>query len=164
MATTLVWQDRFSVGVKGIDRQHRELLARLNALFDAVSSHASGEDLESLVDFLKGFVHTHFACEERLMRRHAYPGYARHLAEHQGFIDDLAAIDRLYDRAHRTEAAAERTAATLATWLVDHFQRSDRELAEFLRAGSSRLRPAAGDPVALPGPTADAPATPPPGA
>lgn len=161
MTTTLVWQDRFSVGVKGIDRQHRELLSRANALFDAIGSDAPGEELESLVAFLKGYVHTHFACEEKLMRRHGYPGYAGHLAAHQRFIDELAWIDDLYDRTDSTDdARVGPTARFLAGWLSDHFQREDRDLADFLRAGGARLHPSAADQGALRGRTRGSPGPP----
>jgi hemerythrin len=155
--TTLVWQERFSVGVKGIDRQHRELLARANALFAAIASEVSDDELESLVAFLKGYVHTHFACEERLMRRHGYPGYARHLAEHQRFIDELAWIDDLYDHTGSTDARIGPTTRFLSTWLADHFQRDDRELADFLRAGGAHLHPSAVDQSALRSRTRDWP-------
>lgn len=149
MTTTLVWQDRFSVGAKGIDRQHRELLARANALFDAIRSDAAGVDLEALVAFLKSYVHTHFACEERLMRRHGYPGYARHLAEHQRFMDELAWLDDLYDGVAGDDARVGPTAAFLASWLADHFQVADRALAEYLRAGGAHLHPTVTDQSAL---------------
>lgn len=149
MAQTLAWQDHFSVGVMGIDRQHRELLVRVNAVFEAIAAHASGEQIESLVTFLKGHVHTHFACEEKLMRRHAYPGYARHLAEHQRFMDELAWIDELYVRAGACAVIAARTATFLSTFLADHFQREDRALADYLRAGGARLHPSAGGQSAL---------------
>jgi hemerythrin len=134
MAQTLAWQERFSVGVKGIDRQHRELLDRVNALFDAIDAHESGDQIESLVEFLKGYVHTHFACEERLMRRHAYPGYAHHLSEHQHFVDELTRIDALYQHTGAREELAARMSTFLASWLADHFQREDRAFAEHLSA------------------------------
>lgn len=139
MATTLAWQDRFSVGVHGIDRQHRELLARLNALFEAIASGAPGDELESLVAFLKEYAHTHFACEERLMRWHGYPGYAHHLAEHQRFIDELGWIDAVYERTGASERLAACTLDVIATWLAQHFQREDRALADYLRAGGALL-------------------------
>lgn len=147
--TTLVWEDRFSVGVEGLDRQHRELLARANALFAAIGTDVSGDELESLVAFLKGYVHTHFSCEEKLMRRHGYPGYAHHLAEHQRFIDELAWIDDLYDAAGSADARAGPTASFLASWLADHFQREDRALADWLRAGGAHLHPSVADQSAL---------------
>jgi hemerythrin-like metal-binding protein len=127
--------------VKGIDRQHRELLARVNALFEAIGRGDSGEEIESLVAFLKGYVHTHFACEERLMRRHGYPGYARHLSEHQRFVDELAWIDDLYDGGSATDTRVGSTARFLASWLSEHFQRADRDLADYLRAGGVHLHP-----------------------
>jgi hemerythrin len=75
------------------------------------------------------------------MRRHAYPGYARHLAEHERLVDELAWTDELYD--HRGSGALDtaRLSTSVFSWLVDHFQREDRALAEYLRASS--LRPGA---------------------
>lgn len=142
MATTPEWHDGFSVGVRGLDRQHRELLARIGALFEAIGARASGEELESHVALLKGYAHTHFACEERLMRWHGYPLYARHLGEHQRFVDALAWTDDLYDRAGPLDARVAATAAFLSSWLSDHFEREDRELAEFLRQRGARLHAA----------------------
>jgi hemerythrin len=145
----LAWQAQYSVGVKGIDRQHRELLARVNALFEAIGSHEPGEQIEALLNFLRGYVHTHFACEERLMRRHAYPGYARHLAEHQRFIDELGSVDALYDRSAPAEPIVARMSAFVSRWFTDHFQREDRLLAEYLREGGVHLHttPAPAEPL-----------------
>lgn len=150
MATTLVWQDRFSVGVKGFDRRHRELLHHLDALFRAVRADASPEELESSVTLVKEHVHTHFTCEERLMRRHGYPGYARHLSEHQRFIDALAWVDDLCDGHRATAAVADGAMELAARWLTEHFQREDRAVADFLRAGGALLHSSAGGPVAVP--------------
>jgi hemerythrin len=140
MSTTLTWNDRFSVGVKGIDRQHRELIARVNALFEAIAAdrHGDEDEIESLVMFLKDYVHTHFACEERLMRRHAYPGYGRHLAEHERLIEELAWTDELYDRPGSEALGAARLSTFVFGWLVEHFQREDRALADYLRAPRAR--------------------------
>lgn len=138
MSTTLAWEERFSVGLRGIDRQHRELIARVNALFQAIVSARGVEEVESHVVVLKEYVLTHFACEEKLMRRHGFPGYAGHLAEHERFIDALAWTDDLYDHPGSAEVGAARISTSFYGWLVEHFQREDRVFAEYLRAPSAR--------------------------
>jgi hemerythrin-like metal-binding protein len=141
MATTLAWTDKFSVGVKGIDRQHQELLARVNALFDAIGSRDSGRNVEELLGFMEKYVHRHFLCEEKLMRWHAYPGYAQHLGQHQNFVNELARIEKVYDRNGLTGNVVASMAEFISHWLSDHFLTEDRKLAEFLRAGRANLHP-----------------------
>jgi hemerythrin-like metal-binding protein len=139
MATTLAWTEKFSVGVKGIDRQHQELLTRVNDLFDAIGSRDAGRNVEELLCFMEKYVHRHFLCEEKLMRWHGYPGYAQHLGHHQHFIDELARIERLYDRNGLSGDVVASMSGFISQWLADHFLTEDRQLADFLRTKSQHL-------------------------
>jgi hemerythrin len=140
MATTLAWNEKLSVGVKGIDRQHRELLSRVNALFDAIGSRDSGRNVEELLCFMQKYVHRHFLCEEKLMRRHGYPGYAQHLGQHQRFIDELAQIDAIYERTGLSDAVVTRMSGYITEWLTGHFLGEDKKLAEFLRSSTANVK------------------------
>ena len=139
MATTLDWNEKFSVGVKGIDRQHREILVRVNALFDAIGSREAGNNVDQLLIFMQKYVRTHFLCEEKLMRRHGYTSYEHHLHEHQRFATELAKLDRMYDRAGLSDAVIARMSSYITEWLSAHFVDEDRKLADFLRERGARL-------------------------
>lgn len=141
MATTLAWTESFSVGVKGIDRQHRELLTLVNALFDAIGSGQAGRDVEELIVYVENHVHHHFLCEERLMRGHGYPGYALHLSHHQHFVEELARIEELSGRSGLSPELVARMAGYITDWLSEHFVGDDLRLAEYLRAQGARLHP-----------------------
>jgi len=52
----IVWKDEYSVGVKVIDDQHKELFRRVNKLFDDVSRGNVTTVLETL-DFLNRTTH-----------------------------------------------------------------------------------------------------------
>lgn len=140
MKTTMAWSERLSVGVKGIDRQHRELLTRVNALFAAIGSREAGRNVEELLCFMEKYVHRHFLCEEKLMRRHRYPGYAQHLGQHQHLLDELARIDAQFERSGLSEAVVIRMSGYITEWLTSHFLVEDRQLAEFLRSGTAPAR------------------------
>ncbi len=142
MATTLAWSEEFSVGVKGIDRQHQELLARVNALFDAIGSREAGRSVDELIVHMESYVHRHFLCEEKLMRRHGYPDYVLHLGHHQHFIEELARIEKMYDRSGLSPELVTRMAGYITDWLSQHFVVDDRRLAEYLRAQRALLHPA----------------------
>jgi hemerythrin-like metal-binding protein len=139
MATTLAWTEKFSVGVKGIDRQHQELLARVNALFDAIGSREAGRNVDELIVYMQSYVQRHFLCEEKLMRRHGYPEYLQHLSRHQHFVEELARIEKMYDRNGLTPELMTRMAGYITQWLSDHFMSDDRRLAKFLREVHANL-------------------------
>jgi hemerythrin-like metal-binding protein len=139
MATTLAWTESFSVGVKGIDRQHQELLARVNALFDAIGSREAGRNVDELVVYMESYVQRHFLCEEKLMRRHGYPDYAEHLSHHQHFVEELSRIEKMYDRNGLSSDLVARMAGYITDWLSEHFVGDDRRLAKFLREGRANL-------------------------
>jgi hemerythrin len=142
MATTMAWNEKFSVGVKGIDRQHKEILARVNALFDAIGSRESGRNVDELITFMQKYVRTHFLCEEKLMRRYGYPDYAHHLREHERFKDELAKVEKAYDRSGLSDALVARMATYITEWLSAHFIGEDRRLAGFLQERGARLHKA----------------------
>jgi hemerythrin len=139
MATTLAWNEKFSVGVKGIDRQHKEILSRVNALFDAIGSRESGRNVDELLTFMQKYVRTHFLCEEKLMRRYDYAGYDQHLREHERFRAELANVEKMYDRTGLSDAVVARMASYITEWLSAHFIDEDRRLAGFLQERGARL-------------------------
>jgi hemerythrin-like metal-binding protein len=139
MATTLAWTEKFSVGVKGIDRQHQELLARVNALFDAIGSREAGRNVDELIVYMQSYVQRHFLCEEKLMRRHGYPDYVQHLSHHQHFVEELAKIEQMYDRRGLSSELVARMAGYITEWLSDHFMSDDRRLAKFLQEVRANL-------------------------
>jgi len=62
------WSPDYSVNIKTIDDQHRELVNILNRLFVAVSKREGDKVIAGILDALMSYTQTHFALEERLMR------------------------------------------------------------------------------------------------
>ena len=97
------WDPTLVMGVPELDRQHKEIFARLDSLLEAIRGGSSREEVGRTLDFLRDYVLTHFKAEEELMREIAFPGLPTHRAEHDRFVRD-------------------------------HIQRTDRELAGYVRA------------------------------
>jgi len=136
MAPSL-WDPSLEIGYALIDAQHRELFRQVDALLDAVrSGHRAGE-LGQLLAFLGDYVVTHFRTEEALMEERAYPGRAPHLAEHAGFIRDLALLREEYAREGPSALLVVRVNARVTRWLFEHIARTDRKLGTFLRGGAA---------------------------
>ena len=76
------WNDKYSVGVRAIDKQHAGLVQTLNELHEAMmKGHAktvTGTLLHKLVDYTRD----HFSAEEKMLATAKYPGLAQHLTLH----------------------------------------------------------------------------------
>ena len=142
MSTTMAWNEKLSLGVKGIDRQHQELLRRANALFEAIGSDAARSQVDEMVGFFGKYVRTHFACEEKLMRRAHYPDLPDHLAAHREVMRELEAVERLYDQQGLSGPLVQRMTGLVFAWMTEHFTGPDKALAGWL-ASEHRRRAAA---------------------
>ncbi len=127
----LEWTPALSVGVDEIDAQHQELFRRAARLLEGIRE-GQPEELGQLVDFLYEYAVEHFGAEEEHMRRTAFPGYARHKAEHDRFISDLLQLAREHERSGAGAFMALKVSHWLGQWLRDHVSGTDAELGKFL--------------------------------
>lgn len=75
-------------GISTIDQQHRQLVAMLNGLNDAVQDNAAREDIYRLIDEVIAFTRLHFDTEEQLMLESGFPGLEWHRNKHKELIQD----------------------------------------------------------------------------
>jgi hemerythrin len=128
----LQWSNDLMVGHAGIDQQHKELFARMNALLDAMSTGRGKIEVIRLVEFLQGYVETHFRDEEKWMLRVNYPAYPAHKAQHTTFERKLAAAAVQAKAQGGSAALAIQMQNEVGDWLVNHIGQVDRKLAGFL--------------------------------
>jgi hemerythrin len=129
----LEWSDSFAVGVEAIDRQHRELFARIDGLMSAMSQAKGREVVADLLLFLGEYVQVHFADEEELMRRRGYPGLEGHVAQHRGFAATFAQLRERLSQSGPTVALTIELNNKVCGWAVKHVLGSDRALGAFLQ-------------------------------
>jgi hemerythrin len=115
-----------------IDRQHRELFARVGALLDAGRLHESRAEVTRLLDFMGAYVVEHFAAEERRMIETAYPRLEAHRREHERLAADLAGLRRELDETGASPLLVIRAGTRLTSWLREHVYRTDRLLGAWL--------------------------------
>ena len=124
------WNNRFSVGVRSLDSQHRQLIDVLNELHAALAQGRGKDVLTGLLARLASYAWTHLEHEERLLEQHRYPALAAHKAEHAAYIARM--------RAHEAKAHAGGTAVTvellqfLNGWWTGHILQSDGQYAAYL--------------------------------
>ncbi len=125
------WSPEYSVKIKTIDDQHRELVNILNRLFVAVSKREGDKVIAGILDALLTYTQTHFALEERLMKEAGYEDIEAHMAEHRKLIGQL---DQLCKK-HLVEEKAIyfEMLSFLKTWLKEHIQGVDTKYSSALQ-------------------------------
>ena len=125
------WSPEYSVNIKTIDDQHRELVNILNRLFIAVSKREGDKAIAGILDALVTYTQTHFALEERLMQQAKYKDFEAHKVEHQKLLGQL---DQLC-RKHLVEEKAIyfEMLSFLKTWLKEHIQGVDTKYSSALQ-------------------------------
>ncbi len=124
------WRDEeFTVGIRGIDLQHRQLVRALNALYRALIEGKASHAYETLV-FMGEYAGFHFSTEERLFERYGYPKAEEHRKAHAAFIAKTEEFRRLL-RDAGLDAAIEMV-VYLADWTRGHILGMDRDYAKWL--------------------------------
>jgi hemerythrin-like metal-binding protein len=124
------WNDKYSVGVRAIDKQHAGLVQTLNELHEAMmKGHAktvTGTLLHKLVDYTRD----HFSAEEKTMADAKYPGLAQHRVKHRELTRQ---VEEFVSRYERGEAQMNIELLNfLRDWLTTHILKVDHEYGPWL--------------------------------
>jgi hemerythrin len=128
----LVWSHSSLVGVQAMDDQHGILMDTVNELrvrlLQGASREAIGTQLERLIEFTG----MHFACEEKLLEVHGYPGLKAHRAEHQKLMREIRlALERTQ---HGQSGDLQPLLDFLRNWFTQHVEREDMFYGEWLNS------------------------------
>ncbi|MGB5517466.1 MAG: bacteriohemerythrin, partial [Gammaproteobacteria bacterium] len=84
------WEEKYSVSVPSIDRQHRDLIDYINKLqVELASSEPDTLMIELILNGLIGYTNTHFKYEEMLFSMYKYPETEQHKAAHNRLFESV---------------------------------------------------------------------------
>ena len=126
----LNWNDSLSVGVPTMDQQHRRLVELTNQLYDAMGTGKGDEIKSAVLRDLLTYAQVHFAAEERLMQKHAYPHFASHKVLHDELTDQVLQLKQKLDAGQMV--ASVTLANFLKDWLQQHITQEDRKYGRFI--------------------------------
>ena len=129
------WTEMLAIDGASVDHQHR-------GLFDAVTAGHEAGMVATTLDLLQAYGAEHFAEEEAMLDRHAYPRLDPHRRQHQLFLEQIAAFRG--QLLAGGSGLGHSMSQFLGSWLVNHIMVADKAYASFLR-GSSRLPAVDGD-------------------
>jgi hemerythrin len=119
------------LGFPELDAPHAEMLS----LADDVAAAARSRQPRQATTFLDGLVEAtalHFAHEEELMDRTAYPDRVPHRTAHDLFLQDLHVCGQEIRAAGITPRILEWATGRLQNWIRFHIEKNDRPLARHL--------------------------------
>ncbi|NCF13697.1 MAG: bacteriohemerythrin [Gammaproteobacteria bacterium] len=124
--TLIAWRNEFSVGVDAVDHEHREMIALINELDEAMQDDASQATVVEALGEIYARISAHFALEEKTMRDARYSQLAEHKQDHEQLLDELLdVIDSVDDEGRYDRADLSRS---LDRWFSDHFRTHDARL------------------------------------
>ncbi|MDH5671361.1 MAG: bacteriohemerythrin [Myxococcales bacterium] len=129
----LNWTPKLDVGVDAMNREHQELIDRMNAFYDA--AHGSSADaIRGALDALGSYVVEHFAHEEAYMDSVDFPGRQNHKQIHKNL---LRSYSEYADAIAETGEVPEKFLNFLKFWLTSHIKGIDTKYGEHM-AGVSK--------------------------
>lgn len=132
------WDERYSVGVRIIDDQHRSLVKMTNELYrgcmqgEAEARAYFGTAIKGAVDYVK----EHFATEERLLLDAGYPDFLSHKRQHEDFVRTI--IGEVKNFQEGRKFVPNHFARYLRDWTLEHIAVTDRQYKDHLAAKGYR--------------------------
>ncbi|MDK9702730.1 MAG: bacteriohemerythrin [Sulfuritalea sp.] len=136
-----VWDQHFTTGLERVDQEHRQLVALINQLGEALigGQVQDPESLQTIFGQLADYARQHFAEEERLMVETGVSPLHRdpHRRHHGEFVEQLSTM---WASRNSMANAAETLHAFLRSWLGFHILGEDQSMARqiaLIRGGKS---------------------------
>jgi len=130
------WKDEYSVQIRSIDAQHRNLFATAAELYSAMSAGQGKTACTRILDRLVQYTSVHFAHEERLMRQYNYPELAAHKAEHDALTKQVLQFQA--DFQGRRATLTVQLLQFLKDWPEKHIKGTDKRYVPCLSKSESQ--------------------------
>ena len=126
------WGNAFSVNIKLIDDQHKQLFRIINDLHDAWKGNKPREVIGDIFSGLLDYTDKHFKQEEELFRRYGYPETSAHVDAHRALVTKAVEVKNKFDKGELTVNADVMN--FLKNWLNNHILRVDKKYSAFLNS------------------------------
>ncbi len=126
------------LGTPALDAPHADLLRQAGELAAAARDRDDRRAMR-LAEALVEATALHFAFENELMERTAYPDRAPHRSAHDLFLQDLSLMAEEIGEAGITPQVLDWATGRLPQWLRYHIDKNDRPLARHVERVESRI-------------------------
>lgn len=124
------WTQVMSVGSITIDNQHKQLIALINKLGDAMQQGRGNDVMSEVLSELTDYTIKHFRYEESVFSASRYPHSELHKQKHTILVDQVKSI--------RTKVASGQSAVSISTlnflkdWVTEHIMKTDMTYTSYI--------------------------------
>lgn len=129
------WTDDLFTGNALIDGDHRQLIATVNALFEAMESAGPNDAICESMNNLVQYTREHFGREEAEMERVGYVASLAHRSEHANLLRQIVALKEMLESGAKINVPAIED--FLSEWLREHIVKADSRLAAALKRATN---------------------------
>ncbi len=126
----LVWEERFSVGIKEFDQHHKILFEMINSLIFAQENNSDPDVIKNTLEQLRSYTIFHFVAEEAMMKHFEFEGLDEHITEHELLLQQVVGYQRRIDA--NDGVTLDEILNFLAGWLLDHTLGLDQQYGPYL--------------------------------
>lgn len=122
MKESLVWQDRFNIGVELLDKEHQKLFSTMNRLLELCENESKSKwACKQGIKYLTNHAAKHFKDEEEYMRSIQYSNYEIHKRLHDDFAQQtLPALINELEEADYSLTSVRHFLGVCIGWLTGH--------------------------------------------
>ncbi len=132
-----VWTDKYSVGVKEIDDQHKYFIDLINRANDLLDKKVNNDAAEEIVKELDAYARKHFDTEEKFLKSINYDKLLDHEIEHLRLIEKT---NLLYDGVLTGNVNIIKVTEFLEDWLEHHLLTFDKQYADFIKKKNNKKK------------------------
>jgi hemerythrin len=125
----IMWDESFSVGVRDLDEQHKQIVIIINTLIEMSNIKVDSEIISDTLTKMTRYALDHFNKEEHYMLEYGYPGYSLQKSQHQEFKKKTA--DFCIGTMVYTETVPIEIFEFLKSWWTNHILQEDMKYKEF---------------------------------
>jgi len=124
------WSSSYSVNIKLIDEQHKQLMKLINDMHRAMQARKSKETVGGILNELLDYTAKHFKVEENWFQQYQYPDYHAHKEIHDNLIKGALDMKARFERGD--QSVNVELMSFLKNWLSNHILRIDKKYSAFL--------------------------------
>ena len=129
-----VLSNELLTGNESIDKQHKELIEKINKLVLSCENGSCRLESIKILDYLADYTEFHFREEELLQEQAGYPGLAEHKERHNEFRETVKVLhEMLIEEEGPSDAFVEAVQKNVIDWFYRHIKGFDRSVASFIQ-------------------------------
>ncbi|HHT9137041.1 MAG TPA: bacteriohemerythrin [Candidatus Wunengus sp. YC60] len=125
----IIWGENFSVGVRDLDAQHKQIVMLVNTLIEMSDTKVDSEIISDTLTKMTQYAMDHFQKEEQYMLDYGYPEYPAQRIQHQEFKKKTAGFS-METMLHKMTVPTE-IFTYLKLWWINHILQEDMKYKNF---------------------------------